>query len=92
MRAVAARGRQAPRVMRRLGIEVTNPQVKIMHRLPTFHDPNAMTDRDVMERTGLTSASEATREVFGPAATIVGGQSETRSHVIGAVLLATLGR
>jgi len=36
------------------------PQVKIMHRLPTFHDPNAMTDREVMEHTGLTSAPEAT--------------------------------
>lgn len=48
-----------------------------MHRRPTFHDSDVSAGREIMEHTGLTSSREAIGEVFGPAASIAGGQTET---------------
>jgi ornithine carbamoyltransferase len=48
-----------------------------MNRWPAFHDPDAMTGREMMEHTGLTSGPETIGGVFGPAASIVLGQAKT---------------
>ena len=40
-----------------------------------FHHPNAMTGREMMEHTGLTSGLEAVGEVFRSTANIVCGQA-----------------
>ena len=34
-----------------------NPQVKFMHCLPAFHDPNTVVGREIMEQTGMSTAS-----------------------------------
>jgi hypothetical protein len=60
-----------------------NPQVKPLHRLPAFHDPNATAGREMMEHTGLTTGLEAIGEAFGPAASIIfgpGGTARTPSR------------
>jgi ornithine carbamoyltransferase len=68
-----------------------NPQVKFMHCLPAFHDPNTTVGREIMEHTGMTSGLEVTGEVFESAASIVFDQAENRLHTIKAILVATLG-
>ncbi len=68
-----------------------NPQVKFMHCLPAFHDPNTAVGREIMELTGMTSGLEVTGEVFGSPASIVFDQAENRLHTIKAILVATLG-
>jgi ornithine carbamoyltransferase len=68
-----------------------NPQVKFMHCLPAFHDPNTTVGREMMEHTGMTSGLEVTGEVFESAASIVFDQAENRLHTIKAILVATLG-
>jgi ornithine carbamoyltransferase len=68
-----------------------NPQVKFMHCLPAFHDPNTTVGRDIMEHTGMTDGLEVTGEVFGSNASIVFDQAENRLHTIKAILVATLG-
>jgi ornithine carbamoyltransferase len=68
-----------------------NPQVKFMHCLPAFHDPNTTVGREMMEHTGMTSGLEVTGEVFASPASIVFDQAENRLHTIKAILVATLG-
>jgi len=68
-----------------------NPQVKFMHCLPAFHDPNTTVGRDMMEHTGMTGGLEVTGEVFESNASIVFDQAENRLHTIKAILVATLG-
>jgi len=68
-----------------------NPQVKFMHCLPAFHDPNTVVGREMMEHTGMTSGLEVTGEVFQSGASIVFDQAENRLHTIKAILVATLG-
>jgi ornithine carbamoyltransferase len=68
-----------------------NPQVKFMHCLPAFHDPNTVVGREMMEHTGMTSGLEVTGEVFESGASIVFDQAENRLHTIKAILVATLG-
>src|SRR3974390_13614 len=67
------------------------PQVKFMHCLPAFHDPNTTVGRDMMEHTGMTGGLEVTGEVFESNASIVFDQAENRLHTIKAILVATLG-
>jgi ornithine carbamoyltransferase len=74
-------------LMRKSGI----PQVKFMHCLPAFHDPNTTVGRDIMEHTGMTGGLEVTGEVFESNASIVFDQAENRLHTIKAILVATLG-
>jgi ornithine carbamoyltransferase len=71
--------------------ESGNPQVKFMHCLPAFHDPNTTVGREIMEHTGMTGGLEVTGEVFQSNASIVFDQAENRLHTIKAILLATLG-
>jgi ornithine carbamoyltransferase len=68
-----------------------NPQVKFMHCLPAFHDPNTVVGREMMEHTGMKDGIEVTGEVFESPASIVFDQAENRLHTIKAILLATLG-
>jgi ornithine carbamoyltransferase len=68
-----------------------NPNVKFMHCLPAFHDPNTVVGREMMEHTGMTSGLEVTGEVFESPAAIVFDQAENRLHTIKAILVATLG-
>ena len=48
-----------------------------MQRGSGFHDPDATTGLEIMEHTGLTAGLEAIGTVFGPAASIILGQTET---------------
>jgi ornithine carbamoyltransferase len=68
-----------------------NPNVKFMHCLPAFHDPNTVVGREIMEHTGMTGGLEVTGEVFESPASIVFDQAENRLHTIKALLVATLG-
>jgi ornithine carbamoyltransferase len=67
-----------------------NPNVKFMHCLPAFHDPNTTVGREIMEHTGMTGGLEVTGEVFNSEASIVFDQAENRLHTIKAILVATL--
>jgi ornithine carbamoyltransferase len=67
-----------------------NPNVKFMHCLPAFHDPNTTVGREMMEHTGMTSGLEVTGDVFESGASIVFDQAENRLHTIKAILVATL--
>ncbi len=66
-----------------------NPQVKLLHCLPAFHDLNTAVAREIHEQFGLT-AMEVTDEVFESAASVVFDQAENRMHTIKALLVATL--
>jgi ornithine carbamoyltransferase len=68
-----------------------NPDVKFMHCLPAFHDPNTVVGREMMEATGMDTGLEVTGEVFESGASIVFDQAENRLHTIKALLVATLG-
>lgn len=67
-----------------------NPDVKLLHCLPAFHDRNTTVGEDVYQKTGLESL-EVTDEVFESDASIVFDQAENRMHTIKAVMVATLG-
>lgn len=67
-----------------------NPDVKFLHCLPAFHDPNTKVGEQIYEETGL-SALEVTDDVFRSNASIVFKQAENRWHTIKAVIVATLG-
>jgi ornithine carbamoyltransferase len=68
-----------------------NPNVKFMHCLPAFHDPNTVVGKEIMEHTGMTSGLEVTGEVFESGASIVFDQAENRLHTIKAIMVATIG-
>jgi ornithine carbamoyltransferase len=67
-----------------------NPEVKVLHCLPAFHDRNTEVGEDLFQRTGM-DALEVTDEVFESRHSIVFDQAENRMHTIKAVLVATLG-
>ncbi len=67
-----------------------NPDVKVMHCLPAFHDRHTTVGQDLFERTGM-EALEVTDDVFESPHSIVFDQAENRMHTIKAVLVATLG-
>ncbi len=68
-----------------------NPNVKVMHCLPAFHDRRTKVGEEIFEHTGL-DALEVTDEVFESSYSIVFDQAENRMHTIKAVMVATLGR
>ena len=68
----------------------TNPDVRVMHCLPAFHDARTVVGRDVAELTGITDGLEVTDEVFASPANIAFDQAENRLHTIKALLVATL--
>jgi ornithine carbamoyltransferase len=67
-----------------------NKNVKFMHCLPAFHDPNTVVGREMMDETGMPDGLEVTGEVFESPASIVFDQAENRLHTIKAILVATL--
>lgn len=67
-----------------------NPEVKFMHCLPSFHNPDTVMGREIYEKFGLAEM-EVTDEVFESAASIVFDEAENRLHTIKAVMVATIG-
>ena len=67
-----------------------NPDVKFMHCLPAFHNPDTQVGKEIQEKYGL-DALEVTEEVFESPASLVFDEAENRMHTIKAVMVATLG-
>jgi len=67
-----------------------NPDVKVLHCLPAFHDRKTKVGQEIFEHTGM-DALEITDEVFESPHSIVFDQAENRMHTIKAVMVATLG-
>lgn len=67
-----------------------NPNVKFLHCLPAFHDPNTVVGRQMMEYTDMPDGLEVTHDVFESDASFVFQQAENRLHTIKAILVATL--
>ena len=70
-------------------MENAGPQCRFMHCLPSFHDLNTATGKEIYEKYGLT-AMEVTDEVFESPQSIVFDEAENRMHTIKAVMAATL--
>ncbi|MDR0940960.1 MAG: ornithine carbamoyltransferase [Bacteroidales bacterium] len=66
-----------------------NPNVKIMHCLPAFHNRETTEGERIFQEFGL-EALEITEEVFESPASIVFDEAENRLHSIKAVMVATL--
>ena len=67
-----------------------NPQVRVLHCLPAFHDHKTTVGKEMGERFGR-DAMEVTDEVFEGPQSIVFDEAENRMHTIKAVMAATLG-
>jgi ornithine carbamoyltransferase len=67
-----------------------NPDVKVLHCLPSFHDTRTEVGRQIFEKRGL-EALEVTDEVFESPASVVFDQAENRLHTIKSLMVATLG-
>ena len=70
--------------------KTSNPNVKFMHCLPSFHNDQTVVGGQIKEKFGL-DAMEVTDEVFESDASIVFDEAENRVHTIKAVMVATLG-
>ena len=66
-----------------------NPDVKFMHCLPAFHNPDTEVGKEIFEKFGM-EALEVTEEVFESPASLVFDEAENRMHTIKAVMVATL--
>jgi ornithine carbamoyltransferase len=67
-----------------------NPDVKVMHCLPAFHDINTELGAQIAPQYGMSDGLEITDDVFQSPATIVFDQAENRMHTIKAILVATM--
>lgn len=67
-----------------------NPDAKVLHCLPAFHDLGTQIGRQLYEATGM-DALEVTHDVFEANAEVIFDEAENRMHTIKAVLVATLG-
>jgi ornithine carbamoyltransferase len=76
-------------VNEKLVAETGNPNVKLLHCLPAFHDTATQIGRAIYQRRGL-DALEITDGVFESDASIVFDQAENRLHTIKALMVATL--
>lgn len=68
-----------------------NPACIFLHCLPSFHDLNTTTGKQIYEEFGLPEM-EVTDEVFRSSASRVFDQAENRLHTIKAVMVATIGK
>jgi ornithine carbamoyltransferase len=66
-----------------------NPDVKILHCLPAFHNRDTKVGERIFRKFGL-DAMEVTEDVFESEASIVFDEAENRLHTIKAVMAATL--
>ena len=66
-----------------------NPNVIFLHCLPSFHDVNTSTGKEVAEKYGIKEM-EVTDEVFRSSNSVVFDQAENRVHTIKAVMALTL--
>ncbi len=67
-----------------------NPQVRLLHCLPAFHDEQTTVGREVAERFGLRGGLEVSDEIFESSSNLAFVQAENRLHTIKALLVATL--
>ena len=67
-----------------------NPDVKLLHCLPAFHNRETTIGEEIYQKFGL-EAMEVTEDVFESAASVVFDEAENRIHTIKAVMVATLG-
>lgn len=67
-----------------------NPDVRFMHCLPAFHNPDTEVGQQILDSFGLTSL-EVTEDVFESPASLVFDEAENRLHTIKAVMVATIG-
>ncbi len=68
-----------------------NPDAKLMHCLPAFHDTDTAIGWDLVDRyPELAKGVEVTDEVFESPASVVFDQAENRVHTIKALMVATL--
>lgn len=67
-----------------------NPEVKVLHCLPAFHNRETKVGEEIFQKFGL-DAMEVTEDVFESEVSIVFDEAENRLHTIKAILVATLG-
>ncbi len=67
-----------------------NPDCKVMHCLPAFHNRETKVGEDIYQKYG-EDGLEITDDVFESEASIVFDEAENRLHTIKAVMVATLG-
>ena len=67
-----------------------NPNVKLLHCLPAFHNLETTVGKQIHEEFGITEM-EVTDEVFESDMNLAFEQAENRMHTIKAILVATLG-
>ncbi len=79
------------RIDQRMLLRTENPQVKLMHCLPSVHDQNSQLGRKLRTEHGLEGA-EVSDDVFRSAHSLVFEQAENRLHTIKAVILCSLNR
>lgn len=70
--------------------KTNNPNVKILHCLPAFHNRETKVGEEMFQKFGL-DALEITEEVFESKASIVFDEAENRLHSIKAIMVSTLG-
>jgi len=66
-----------------------NPNVKVLHCLPAFHNRDTKVGEEMFQKFGL-DAMEITEDVFESEASIVFDEAENRLHSIKAIMVATL--
>ena len=66
-----------------------NPDVRVLHCLPAYHDLDTVTARKLNAIAGMTEF-EITDEVFQAQAEVIFDEAENRLHTIKAVMVATL--
>jgi ornithine carbamoyltransferase len=79
------------RVTKEVMAATDNPDCIFLHCLPSFHDLETETGREIHSRYGLQEM-EVSDEVFRSPASRVFDQAENRLHTIKAVMVATIGK